>query len=111
MRLKRVKQCRKCPWKVAVNPHDIPNGYSIEKHKALISTIADPNDIEGQLRNTELKVMACHETEKSHCVGWLYNQLNSGNNIALRIAMMSYENAGDIEVFGEQHKYFQETLG
>lgn len=110
MKLERVKQCRKCPWKVGVNPHDIPNGYSVEKHKALISTIADPNDIEGQLRNTELKVMACHETEKSHCVGWLYNQLSSGNNIALRIAMMSYENAGDIEVVGEQHKCFQETL-
>ncbi|APE04173.1 hypothetical protein BM526_19585 (plasmid) [Alteromonas mediterranea] len=95
---------------MAVNPHDIPNGYSIEKHKALSSTIVEPNDIEGQLRNTELKVMTCHETERSHCVGWLYNQLGSGNNIALRIAMMSYENAGDIEVFGEQHKCFQETL-
>ena len=25
MKLKRLKQCAKCPWKVSTDPHDIPN--------------------------------------------------------------------------------------
>ena len=47
MRLKRVKQCAKCPWKVDTNPNDIPNGYDTEKHKNLSTTIADPDGLMG----------------------------------------------------------------
>lgn len=109
MKLKRVKQCAKCPWKKRVNPHDIPNGYDIEKHKELISTIADPDDAFSTLGNT-LRVMACHETADAHCVGWLHNQLGPGNNIGLRLKMRNCENISKLQVVGEQHESFGETL-
>lgn len=32
MKLKRTKQCQNCPWKVDVDPYEIPNGYDVEKH-------------------------------------------------------------------------------
>lgn len=109
IRLKQVKQCAKCPWKKEVNPHDIPNGYSAEKHKNLASTIADPNDVYSTL-GKELKVMACHETEQAHCVGWLHNQLGEGNNIGLRLSMRNCENLGKLQVVGEQYQRFEDTL-
>ena len=58
--------------------------------------------------------MACHESpvgEESHCVGWLINQLGPGNNIPLRMDMMKCENVKDIQLVGEQHSSFSETLG
>lgn len=108
-KLKRTKQCAKCPWKANVNPHDIPDGYSVEKHKALSCTIAKNLEINSDI----LKVMSCHEhsvDEKTHCVGWLHNQLGVGNNISLRIKMMTCENAKEIKVFGPQHQIFEDTL-
>ena len=106
-KLRRTTQCAKCPWRKGVDPRDIPNGYSEEKHRALASTIAEP----GAVRfDSCQRVMACHETQESHCVGWLVNQLGPGNNIALRIRMMTCENAGQIRVIGEQHETFEETL-
>lgn len=106
-KLKRTYQCEKCPWRVDVNPHDIPNGYSEEKHRALESTIAR-NALDGVFGH--LKVMACHETDDAHCVGWLVNQLGPGNNIGLRLQMMRCENASAIKLRGEQHKRFEDTL-
>lgn len=97
-RLKRVQQCAKCPWRKATDPHDIPNGYSPERHRALKGTIAEP----GALR-TSGKAMACHETHDAHCIGWLVHQLGPGNNIALRIRIRSCLNADRIRLRGEQH--------
>jgi hypothetical protein len=88
MKLRCTKQCKKCPWKVKVNPNDIPNGYSLEKHRALASTIADSSDPLGQLSSDEIRVMACHETDSDYCVGWLHNQLGVGNNIGLRLDIL-----------------------
>lgn len=104
MRLKRTKQCAKCPWRVDVDPHDIPNGYCEIKHEALRSTIAD----ELSLRLTH--AMACHETHDAHCLGWLANQLGPGNNIGLRLAMRHCENLRDVQLVGEQHETFDDTL-
>lgn len=110
--LKRTVQCAKCPWKVGVNPHEIPNGYCEIKHENLKDTIAKDGEFGfGQ----ELKIMACHHSKDTqenaeHCVGWLNNQLGIGNNIGLRISMMHYGNAKDIRVIGEQHKHFEDTL-
>lgn len=106
-RLKRTTQCAKCPWRVDVNPHDIPNGYSVEKHCALDGTIAKPGDFDF---GGPLRVMACHETHDAHCIGWLVNQVGPGNNIGLRISLMSCENARDIKLQGEQHERFEDTL-
>ncbi len=104
-RLKRTTQCQKCPWRVDVDPHDIPNGYDEEKHRALKITIARPGDFLHPTPN-----MACHETHDAHCIGWLVNQVGSGNNIALRLQMFSCENAKKIRLRGEQHETFEDTL-
>ena len=104
-KLKRTAQCKKCPWLVTTNPHEIPDGYCVEKHKSLARTIAVP----GSLRGTDA-AMACHETGDAHCIGWLVNQVGDGNNIALRIRMMTCGNASKIKLRGEQHLKFEDTL-
>jgi hypothetical protein len=107
-KLKRVRQCEKCPWKVSTDPHDIPNGYSEEMHRALSRTIATP----GQLQSN-VTAMACHEHEpgeEAHCVGWLMNQIGVGNNISLRLKMLSCENGHAITLDGPQHERFEDTL-
>ncbi len=104
-KLKRTKQCEKCPWRVDVDPRDIPNGYCEIKHRALSNTIARPGDLRGSVA-----AMACHEMDDAHCIGWLVNQLGPGNNIGLRIRMMSCENADKIKLRGEQHETFEDTL-
>lgn len=108
-KLKRVVQCAKCPWRKDVDPNDIPNGYSPQKHSALSNTIAKPGNIDGVLAR-EIHIMACHETHDAHCVGWLMNQLGPGNNIALRIAMRGCENLRAVRLVGEQHERFEDTL-
>jgi hypothetical protein len=104
-KLRRTAQCAKCPWRKDVDPHDIPNGYTVERHQALESTIARPG---APLAQT--KVMACHETHEAHCVGWLVNQLGPGNNIPMRLKIRSCANAGKIRLKGEQHARFEDTL-
>ena len=102
------RQCAKCPWKVGVDPHDIPNGYTEEAHRALIGTIADPRD---PLRLTPM--MACHEHPIGGdvpCVGWLVNQTGPGNNLPLRLRIMLGEVDGDVRTVGPQHATFAETL-
>ena len=102
-------QCKKCPWRVDVDPHDIPNGYCETKHKNLAGTISD-----GRLNLADpLRIMACHESAPSDeipCVGWLSNQLGPGNNIALRIAVMRGRIDANFQLVGEQHEYFEDTL-
>lgn len=108
MRLKRTKQCAKCPWRKDVDPHEIPNGYSVEKHQALDCTIAKDDGYSTIFG--DLHLMACHETHDTHCVGWLMNQLGPGNNIGLRLAMRDCQNIRDVKLIGEQHRHFRETL-
>lgn len=107
-KLKRTRQCKKCPWRVETNPHTIPNGYSEEKHRNLKSTIAD---VENPFHRTN--AMSCHEhspEDETHCIGWLMNQLGVGNNIALRMSMVGCENTKAITLDGEQHLRFEDTL-
>lgn len=108
-KLKRTAQCAKCPWIKGVDPREIPNGYSEERHHALRSTIADPGDAMSTLDGEQVS-MACHELEDAHCIGWIVNQVGRGNNIGLRIQMMSCENGADIRLRGEQHTCFDDTL-
>jgi hypothetical protein len=109
VKLKRTKQCAKCPWRKDVDPNYIPNGYCPTKHAALDKTIAKEGDL-SFLADGAMNVMACHETHDSHCLGWLMNQLGPGNNIGLRIAMMGCENIHKVKLVGEQHRTFRETL-
>jgi hypothetical protein len=111
-KLLRTKQCGKCPWKVSVDPNDIPDGYCEIKHKNLSNTISDgkyrPEDF-----NKPMNVMACHHSDgddQMYCIGWLNNQLGVGNNIRLRLSMMHCENIAQIKTYGEQHKTFEDTL-
>ena len=102
------KQCAKCPWKVGVDPHDIPDGYSVERHKGLAGTIS-----EGFVGlDQPLRVMACHEYPvgaEVPCVGWLVNQMEN-NNLALRLACAFKRIDANVETVGEQHACFEDTL-
>ena len=104
------RQCDKCPWKRSTNPHDISDGYSVEKHRALAGTIATP----GELRlGGRLRIMACHESHAGRelpCVGWLVHQLGAGNNIALRLAVIHGRIDGNVQTVGPQHERFEDTL-
>lgn len=100
------RQCAHCPWKVSTDPHEIPNGYSVEKHRALENTIARGLDFD---IGRPLRIMSCHETHELPCVGWLSNQLGPGNNIALRMQAMRGD-FGRFELDGEQHERFEDTL-
>ncbi len=108
-KLKRTIQCAKCPWRKDSNPHDIPNGYSEDKHCALENTIAKNGDLSAVF-SRQIHIMACHESHDAHCVGWLANQVGAGNNIGLRLHLMNCENVRDIKLIGEQHETFEETL-
>lgn len=111
-KLRRSCQCKKCPWKVSTNPHDIPGGYDPEWHRGLKSTIADPGIL---VIGQGTQMMACHETgtstrnPASPCIGWLMNQLGPGNNIGLRLKMMDYD-LSNVKTVGAQHECFEDTL-
>ncbi len=111
-KLKRLRQCEHCPWRKATNPHDIPNGYTEERHRNLKETIAaDPMEsLASYLNGESLKIMACHEMHETHCIGWLNHQIGPGNNIALRIHLRGCTNAKNIRLRGPQHQTFEETL-
>jgi len=105
------KQCAKCPWKVSTDPHDIPNGYNVEKHRALKNTIAR-GPIESALSKV-VRIMACHESDVGRevpCVGWLWNQLREGNNVAVRFAVYQKRIDANIKVDGPQHACLEDTF-
>jgi Family of unknown function (DUF6283) len=107
--MKPRKQCKKCPWKVGTNPHDIPSGYREDKHRELKSTIAEP----GALVCRPAPMMACHETRggaELPCVGWMAQQLGDGNNIALRLRVITGQVDGNVETVGPQHATLEATL-
>lgn len=111
-KLKRTKQCAKCPWKVSTNPHDIPR-YCPKGHAVAVKkTIADKDSpMESYYKPTP--AMACHHSDgndKMYCVGWLHNQIGVGNNIGLRMRMLNCENVRELKTVGKQHETFEETL-
>lgn len=104
-------QCKACPWKVGVKPqNDIPGGYCETKHEKLKSTIADPGRLGGL---GSIRLMACHETtcgRELPCVGWLIHQVGEGNNIPLRMLVMTGMIDGNVKTVGPQHARFEDTL-
>lgn len=103
--MRERKQCKRCPWKVSVDPRKIPRGYDACKHRALEGTIAEP----GVYTHGPLRIMACHDTHSKPCVGWLANQIGPGNNIALRLAVIDGR-YGKFKTVGKQHARFKDTL-
>lgn len=79
-----------------MSPQDRPGGYHV--------VIATPDNLFPD------RMMACHETHNSHCIGWLVNQVGDGNNIGLRIRMSTCKNADQIRLRGKQHATFEDTL-
>lgn len=56
--------------------------------------------------------MVCHEHpsgEEAHCVGWLMNQIGSGNNIPLRLQVRYCENIDSVALDGPQHELSRGT--
>jgi len=103
--LKITKQCKNCPWRKDSDPYLIP-GYDRDMHANLKSTISDH-------LFDQTKTMSCHKTktdDRAMCVGWLVNQLGPGNNIPLRFSMQNCSNSNEIEVYGEQHEHFRDTI-
>jgi len=103
------RQCKHCPWKKGVNPFDIPGEYDPEKHKGLENTIATGAEVLG----SPLRLMACHESpvgDEKPCVGWLVNQLGPGNNLGLRLKVMSGKIDANVKTVGPQHETFEQTL-
>lgn len=97
---KRKRQCKACPWKTSTVPgRDIPGGYDPKKHAAL-------KVCQAQGLGAGLRIMACHESAAPNeyaCVGWLWNQLGPGNNIALRLAGIGGR-FKSLRVDGEQYE-------
>jgi len=112
-KLKRTRQCAKCPWKTTTDPHSIPHGYDPNLHCKLESTIADPeagaDELKSAMTSQQLMIMACHEEHPTHCIGWLHNQLHH-NNIPLRIAAINCTNLAQLQLDGSQHSTFDATL-
>ena len=95
---------------MGTNPFDIPDGYCEIKHAKLSRTIARDGEIN---IGRDMRVMACHHSipgQDEYCVGWLNHQLGVGNNIGLRMKMRECENISDMEVYGDQHEKFEDTL-
>ena len=111
--LKRTKQCDHCPWRKDACVEDIP-GYVPELHPQLETTIAKPMDWSKLAQaSSTLRLMACHESpvgEETSCIGWLVNQIGTGNNLMLRLAAFSCTNIEEVETVGEQHERFEDTL-
>ncbi len=106
--LAQTKQCANCPWRVNSDLSKIP-GYDRRQHHDLKQTIVDDGILNP---NGAVRFMGCHNSTDGNdleCIGWLNNQRNS-NNLGLRMMMMRCRNVREIEVVGEQHLTFEETL-
>jgi hypothetical protein len=59
-----------------------------------------------------MRAMACHHSKPGAefaCAGWVHNQLGPGNNIAVRLAVMTGSLPVPV-VDGDQHETFDDTL-
>lgn len=104
------RQCRKCPWRVDVDPTDIDN-YDRDMHEAMIDRLSHRGGFETVLHG--LRIMACHESKEGAefpCVGWMAHELGPGNNIGLRIAAAAGRIDTDFELVGDQHPSLESTL-
>lgn len=108
-----MKQCEHCPWRRDADPRQIPGGYDEEPHRGLAATIDQGVESIIHAGRDGLRMMACHESAvgaERPCVGWLAHQLGVGNNLALRIHVLRHPPAGGLELVGEQHRRFEDTL-
>lgn len=105
----KINQCKSCPWRVDCDPMtDIPN-YVPNIHCNLDKTIQSGL---GTLFQKERHIMACHYSkpgEEFPCAGWLHNQIGPGNNLGVRLLVMTGKMSPPV-VDGLQYETFEETL-
>ena len=104
-------QCAKCPWKTSTDPNEITDGYCSAAHRDLTDTIAEEGSLVGLV--TPIRIMACHESPvgaELPCVGWLSHQIGPGNNLPLRLRVMTGNVDGNIQTVGPQHKTLEATF-
>jgi len=105
----KVTQCKSCPWRVDCQPmEDIPN-YIPDLHHKLDRTIKSGLETLGC---KVMHVMACHYSKPGKefpCAGWLHNQIGPGNNIGVRLRVMTKQMPVPV-VDGKQYETFEETL-
>ncbi|MFM6988303.1 MAG: hypothetical protein ACKOXG_06485 [Arenimonas sp.] len=80
-------------------------------HRDLSRTIAEAGAM--PVPGADIAAMACHESpagDEAPCVGWIAQQAGPGNNIALRLKLMSCENAQQIRLRGPQHQRLEDTI-
>ena len=100
-----VKQCKTCPWRVAVKPsRDVPD-YDPGIYERMQSTLR--SGIDAMFERVRV-VMECHNGKrgaKRACAGWLHHQIGIGNNLGVRLSVMT----GRLpvpKVSGPQHETF-----
>jgi hypothetical protein len=104
----RLRQCKTCPWRVDADPYAIPNGYSVERHRTLASTIAGPDS----KVSDPLHAMACHYSPvdaEYACVGWIHHEVQAGHNLPLRLALFQ-RRIDYVTPIAPQHERFEDTL-
>lgn len=101
--MKTVKQCKTCPWRVAVDPaRDVPD-YDEGIYERMRATLRTGLD---SMFEKSRVVMECHNGRPGAdraCAGWLHHQLGIGNNIGVRMSIAT----GRLpmpRVVGDQHE-------
>jgi hypothetical protein len=111
-RAKTVVQCKTCPWRVGCVPEEDIPGYNLNLAKKLDATIATGDESLREILSPTVRIMACHYSKPNaeiHCAGWLHNQLGVGNNLAVRLRVMT--GAMPVpRVSGDQHGRYEDTL-
>lgn len=84
-----VRQCKTCPWRVAIVPaRDVPDydpGIYDRMRATLRSGLAS-------ILDDKRVIMECHcggPGEKRPCAGWLHHQLGAGGNLSVRMDVIS----------------------
>lgn len=102
------KQCLGCPWRLANDPADIPDGFKPTTH-ARLGRMSD-RERDNPISKT-LTMMACHALKvQKPCVGWLANQLGEGNNLPLRVAVAFGQIDGNVQTVGPQRERYEDVV-
>ncbi len=104
-----VKQCKTCPWRVAVKPsRDVPD-FDPGIYERMQGTLREGLST---LSSKTRTIMECHNGKRGAnrpCAGWLHHQIGVGNNIGVRMSVM----VGKLpvpEVIGEQHESLEDLV-
>lgn len=107
MHLSHTTQCKTCPWRVEASLEDIPR-YS----RAQLEDLEESCNQSG-ISSLSSHAMMCHHAKSNEfrpCLGWLVYAIGPGQNFGARMIANNIKNLGDVQLLGEQHETFQDTL-